>query len=663
MPLRLVRLSVYSLILASTIGCGDSVPTPPSNASWLDGIKPMEVDREILDLSVPERNPNKNAYFGDTHVHTAYSFDAYSFGTLASPHDAYRYARGEALQHPSGYEIQLQKPLDFYVVTDHAMLLGVVKEGADTSTEFAQYKAAEPLHNINALENMNSGSIGKRFSNFRRFLPTTMLGIQDGSIDQEVVNDVSRRAWRDTIEAAKQYNRPGEFTTFVGYEYTSSTNERGNLHRNVIFKGDDKLPALPFSRFNSQNPEGLWNWMDGLREQGIESLAIPHNSNGSNGAMFQLTDWTGNNINQAYSEQRLRNEPLVEITQVKGTSETHPALSPNDEWAGFEIAPYRVATTLFSEPKGSYVREALMNGLMLEQNGQGNPYKFGISAASDTHVAGGSLDEETYFSKTGLLDGKPENRGSVPAPFLYGTLLKMISPDTVREIEGRDYMSNGTFETWAASGITGVWAEQNTRDDIYNAFRRKETFGTSGPRMLVRFFASNHFSENLVEAPNRIELAYQQGVSMGGELVDQATAPEFLVVANAATNGTPLQRVQIIKGWMNDGKPQERVFDVACSDGRNPDPGTHRCADNGAKIDLSNCSVSTHEEAGSTEIATQWTDPEWTVGSKAFYYVRALENPTCRWSTWDAIRAGVEPRPDLPKTIQERVWSSPIWVN
>jgi hypothetical protein len=342
---------------------------------------------DLLDLSAPPPNPERNAYFGDLHVHTEYSFDAYSFGTTATPYDAYRYARGEAIAHPSGYQVQLRTPLDFYAVTDHAMLLGLVREAADTRSEFSKYPVAEPVHNMNAPGNMGVTSILQRVGNFSNFIPDTVEGIQDGSIDEALATDVTRRAWLDTIEAAEQYNAPGKFTTFVAYEYTTSSDDRGNLHRNVIFRGSDKLPAVPFSRLNSQNPEGLWDWMDTIRAQGIESLAIPHNSNGSNGQMFKLEDWAGNPLDDAYAQQRIRNEPLVEITQIKGTSDTHPLLSPNDEWANFEIYSLRVGTNLPSEPSGSYVRQALQNGLALEEKGITNPFQFGLVAATWVSLA------------------------------------------------------------------------------------------------------------------------------------------------------------------------------------------------------------------------------------------------------------------------------------
>jgi len=507
---------------------------------------------------------------------------------------------------------------------------------------------------------MGELSLVTRLANFASFIPDTLAGIFAGTISEEMAIGVTRRAWADIINAAEQYNDPGHFTTFVAYEYTSSTDDVGNLHRNVVFRGADKLPAVPFSRLNSQNPEGLWDWMDTLRGQGIESLAIPHNSNGSNGQMFKLVDWAGDPMDDEYADQRIRNEPIVEITQVKGTSDTHPLLSPNDEWADFEIYKFRVGTSLHSEEKGSYVREALLNGLALEAQGVKNPYQFGFVAASDTHVAGTSDDEETYFSKAGLLDGLPERRGSVPVDTMYGLIARFLAPDTLTEVDGRTYTYGGGFESWSASGVTGVWAEENTRDAIYDAFRRKETFATSGPRMRVRFFAGHDYAPDILDSETMIEEAYAGGVAMGGELATSGEPPRFVAWASADPRGTALQRLQIIKGWEKGGETYEEVYDVACSDGLIPDPDTHRCGDNGARVNISDCSIT--EGVGAAELKTVWQDPDYDPDSRAFYYVRALENPTCRWSTWDAIRAGVEPRPDLHTTLQERVWSSPIWV-
>ncbi|MBW1684880.1 MAG: DUF3604 domain-containing protein [Deltaproteobacteria bacterium] len=618
----------------------------------------FEMQDEILALRQPPSS-ERVAFFGDLHVHTTYSFDAYAFGTLATPYDAYRYARGEAIQHPAGFEVQLRQPLDFYAVTDHAMFLGVAAAAGDTSTDFSKLDVAKPLNDLNAPDNRGFLSLLGRVRAFSTFLPNMVSGVREGSIDREAVLGITRTAWRDTVDAAELFDERGRFTTFIGFEYTSATDDSGNLHRNVIFRGSEKIPAVPFSRFHSQNPEGLWDWMDGLRKQGIESLAIPHNSNGSNGQMFKLVDWAGDPMDDAYAEQRIRNEPLVEITQVKGTSETHPLLSTRDEWADFEIMPYRVATMLPSEPAGSYVRDALRRGLALESKGIANPYRFGFVGSSDTHTGATSDDESNFFSKVGLLDATPGLRGSVPLSFLPALALRFTAPQMRKEVDGKTYLESAT-PTYGASGLAGVWAEENTREAIYEAFRRKETFATSGPRIRLRFFAGYDFEDEWLDAPDVVARAYAAGVTMGGDLPARTGgAPRFLLWALADAQGAPLQRLQIVKGWVDsEGETFEVVYDVACSGGASVDPDTHRCPDNGARVDLSDCGIS--RDAGAAQLQTLWRDPAFDPGQRAFYYARVLENPTCRWSTWDALRAGVSPRSDLPKTIQERAWSSPI---
>ena len=576
-------------------------------------------------------NTERNAYFGDLHVHTMYSFDAFIFGTTSSPDDAYEFAKGGTLTHPAGFDMSLDTPLDFYGVSDHAFYLGVLRQMADPSTEISKHPAAAGMSTLGG-----SDDRGAKFGAILAFMRSGR---------GEEINDPSIRkeAWDDIVASANRHNDPGNFTAFVAYEYTASTADSGNLHRNVIFR-DDIAPELPFSRLDSSNPEDLWAWMDNNRANGIESLAIPHNSNGSNGSMFMLTDNAGRPIDDAYANLRMRNEPLVEITQVKGTSDTHPALSPNDEWADFEIMPFRIATSLYSEPNGSYVRQAYLNGLKMQAEGGVNPYKLGVIGSSDTHNASYAGDEDDYWSKVGLRDADGVLRGSVP----------LSEPRANGELYADTY-----FNTWGAAGLAGVWAEENTRAAIYDAFRRKETFGTSGTRMKVRFFAGNDLPE--LDDEDLIGKAYGGGVPMGGDLIaNAAEIPSFIAWVAKDPNSASLQRLQIIKGWVEDGEAQELVFDVACSDGGSIDPTSHRCADNGAQVNLSDCSIS--EGLGAAELKARWQDPSYDPNQHAIYYVRALENPTCRWSTWDAIRAGVAPRSDLPATIQERIWSSPIWI-
>lgn len=574
-------------------------------------------------------NPERNAYFGDLHVHTELSFDAYLFGTRRTPNDAYEFAKGGAIEHASGFNMQMKKPLDFLGVTDHGFYLGMMRELADPESSYKDHVLAPAV----------SGAPGTRaaFTSVLRFLQD-----EDPRSLHDV--DVTRAAWQEVVQAAEKHNSPGEFTAFIAYEYTSSGPEFQNLHRNVIFRGSEH-PTQPFTRLDSLNPEDLWDWMDTQRANGIESLAIPHNSNGSDGWMFPLNNWAGDPIDAGYAEQRMRNEPLVENTQVKGTSDTHPLLSPNDEWADFEIMPIRVASTLPSKPQGSYVREAYLNGLRMEQESGVNPYKFGVIGSSDTHNAAGSFEEDNYWSKTGVLDIEPKLRGSVPLD---------------KPAEDGSLYANGASQYWGGSGLAGVWAESNTRDAIYAAFRRKETFSTSGPHIKLRFFAGFELAPGLVGDEDNIAQLYRVGVPMGSDLLAQGTkVPSFFLWASRDVDSGSLQRMQVIKGWVADGKTHEQIYDVACSDGGVVDPKTHRCPDNGAQVNLSDCSVTPNKGAG--ELRTVWQDPDFAPGQRAIYYARVLENPICRWSTWDAIRAGVEPRPDMHSTIQDRAWSSPIW--
>jgi hypothetical protein len=676
---RLLRLPSASLLLAILLvfGCSESGTSEPGqDATASSAAAPrFEIDAhgnevalravpqlfepDLKTISIaPDRSATRRALFGDLHIHTRYSFDAFAFGTIATPSDAYRYAKGEAIRHPAGFEVKLPAPLDFLGVTDHAMFLGAVPAAADTSTEFSKLDLAQPFHDLNRPDNLTVASVADRGQRFSTFIPNAMRGIQDGTISRETFNDIARSAWQDSIAAAEAHNDPGKFTTFVAYEYTSATDERGNLHRNVIFRSGDRVPVIPFSRFHSQNPEGLWRWMDELRDQGIDSVAIPHNSNGSNGAMFMLTDWAGNPIDSDYAHLRMRNEPLVEVTQVKGTSDTHPMLSPNDEWADFEIMPYRIATTLHSEENGSYVRQAYLRGLKIEADVGANPYKFGLIGASDTHTAAGSFEEDNFFAKVGILDSTAELRGSVPFADEAAARASGVTQG-LKETEIGVYR-DAAQQFWSASGLAGVWAEENTRDSIFDAFRRKETFATSGPRLRVRLFAGYDFPENLTDRFDWVAEAYTGGVPMGSDLRGHGDAvPRFALWAARDAMSAPLQRLQVIKGALVDGEMTETVFDVACSDGLAVDPATHRCPDNGATVDLGDCSYST--DVGAGELAATWRDPTFNPGERAFYYVRALENPTCRWSTWDAIRSGTSPRRDLHATIQERVWSSPIW--
>jgi hypothetical protein len=603
-------------------------------------VKPQEqaaaVTPAAADLS--PSNPLRNVYFGDLHVHTRNSFDAYVFNVRSTPDDAYAYARGQTIKHAMGFDLRLQHgPLDFLAVTDHAEYLGVVQAIDTPGTSYSKVPYARELFSS------ERAGILAAFARFARSLNSgeRLPELSDLSATQS--------AWHETIRSAQRHHEPGKFTTFIGYEFTSMPEAR-NLHRNVIYAGE-RVPAMPYSALDSQNPQDLWRWMEQQREQGIEALSIPHNGNASDGTMFERTRWNGQPIDREYAQLRSRNEPLVEITQSKGQSETMPLLSPNDEFAGFELmTSYIGVNKPISRFEGGYVRDALKRGLQIEGELGVNPYKLGFVAGSDTHNSAGSYEEDNYFSKVGVLDGAPDRRGAVP-PADYRSWEEFYGA-------GKDLP---VTSTWGSAGLTGVWAEQNTRESLFAALQRKETFATSGPRIRVRLFAGYGLRGVNLATDEGVRTAYANGVPMGGDLVARpGRVPDFVVIAMRDVHSAPLQRIQIVKGWVDEsGASFERVFDVACSDGGAVDPTTQRCPDNGATVDLQTCAIPTDKGAG--QLQATWSDPQFDPRQHAFYYARVIENPTCRWSTWDAIRANVAPNPRLPRTIQERAYTSPIW--
>ena len=573
-----------------------------------------------------EEHSELQVWFGELHIHSGWSFDSYFLQVRSTPDDAYRFNRGHAIEHYGGETVRSRAPLDFMALTDHAEYLrfGQLLTDDDhplSQTEFGKRFASDDV-NISrpAFEQMT----GKDPDDFPKF---------PGSLEE----DSARSVWSEYVALAEKYNEPGKFTTFVGYEWTALP-ESQNLHRNVIFAGTD-VPALPFSSVQSINPEDLWAWMDDARRAGDDVLAIPHNSNLSNGLMFESTDTAGNEIDASYASLRMRNEPLVEISQIKGTSETHPALSPNDEWANFEILDTLIAAhTTVGKTEGSYAREALLNGIEM-QSGRGiNPYQFGMIGSSDGHNSTSPVDEDNYTGKMGAMDGTPQLRREGNA----------IHP------------SNASY---SAAGLTGVWAEENTRESIFAALKRKETFATSGTRIRLHLFAGWDYSSEILSSADWQSEAYSAGTPMGGTVSPQAGNESLKLIVRAIKDPASawLQRAQIVKGWVENGERREQVFDVACSDGMSPDAITHRCPDNGASVNVATCDYS--KTAGDTEFAVVWEDPAFDASQYAFYYARVLENPTCRWSTWEANRHGWPLLDNVPATLQERAWSSPIWYS
>ena len=630
---------LFATLVASMalVGCGEPA-TDRSDHAPIAGTDGEGPSADVATTAQPqtkarpkETNPAaRRAYFGELHVHSKNSFDAAFTHSAVDPEYAYKFARGDAV--PFGDStVRIGQPLDFMAITDHAMYLGVIDALRQSDPSVAHLPVTQQLNDPDS--NVTFGEF------WQMMFP---LNKDEAAIPGDIRDSIVRDTWSIYPELARKYYEPGKFTTLVGYEWTSAVQAQG-LHRNIIFRGTD-VPEMPFSVLDSRNPEDLWTWMDDVRARGMELLAIPHNPNQSNGLMFSSTKWDGSPLDSIWAETRMRNEPLVEVTQIKGTSETVPSLSPNDEWAGFEILDERMGTGgVRSRPQGSYIRQAYKDGLALAAEKGFNPYRFGMIGSTDGHNAVVPAEENNYSGKMFGYDGTPEKR-----------------------LTGGSGISRYNWML-SASGLAGVWASENTREGIFDALRRKEAFATSGPRIKVRLFAGWDFPENLMSRTDWVDVGYTHGVPMGENLPaapDENAAPKFAVWAMKDPASAWLDRVQIIKGWIDaDGQTHEKVIDVACSDGATPDPITNRCPDNGAGVDLRTCDISM--DSGDVSLAVVWEDPDFEPTEHAFYYARVIENPTCRWSTWEALRAN---RPllseeDVPPTIQERAWSSPVWYS
>jgi hypothetical protein len=577
----------------------------------------------------PAAGPDRRPLFGGVHVHTSYSFDAFTNGTRTKPADAYAWAQGREITNSGiGGPIKIVTPLDFYMVSDHAEMLGVFLEMQNPDSAVGKLPIAQRVL---------SRDPNVALQAFAEILRNKSMGKADPALDDPVI---SRSAWAEMKKAADAAYQPGTFTTFVGFEWTSNPDKR-NLHRVVVFRDSAHLPDLPLSSDDSSDPEALWKWMEAQRARGATLLAIPHNANASDGRMFELTRYDGSPIDAAYSATRAANEPLYEISQIKGTSETHPALSPNDEFAGFEQWDYTLSADAERPTKrrGSFARQALLDGMTFESRGLGNPFKYGFIGDSDTHNAAASNEEFNYTGKFAIendpkhrLDGLP---GQPPA-----------QAQQVRE--------------FSSGGLAGVWAEENTRESIFAAMQRKETFGTSGPMIRVRLFGGWDFTADDLKAGDFAKAGYARGVPMGGNLKPGAgKAPTFLVATGKDPKSGNLDRVQIVKGWLDaDGTQHEKIYDVAGSGDRKPG-ADGKLPPVGDTVDVAKATYT--NTIGAAELSAAWTDPDFRPGDRAFYYARVIEIPTPRWSTRDAARLGVPIPGNLPATIQERAWSSPIW--
>ena len=624
-------VSVFAMALLATL---------PSSA-FADGDAPPPADRKIAYSPYPEKNYPNRVFFGDTHLHTSYSTDAGMIGNRLGPAEAYRFARGETVTSSTGLPVQLQRPLDFLVVSDHAENLGLAPMIAEDNPALLSDPWGKSVRDL-----VKIGTIEASVQAYEKWL--TALGQRKDPIADPAV---AASAWKQITDFAEQYNEPGRFTAFIGFEWTSSP-DGNNLHRNVIFRdGKDKADQItPISNYDTDDPEKLWQWMSNYEQKtGGKLLAIPHNGNLSNGLMFDDVTLTSRKpIDREYAERRMKWEPIYEVTQMKGDGETHPSLSPSDEFSNFErwdrgsFGPQpKIADMLPRE----YAREALKRGLAYEEKLGVNPFKFGLIGSTDSHTSLSTTQEDNFFGKVVPLEPSAD-----PIRF-----------DEV--IAGRPAPAgaqNYARET-SASGLAAVWARDNTREALWDAMSRKEVYATTGTRIGVRVFGGFDFTANDLDRSDFAEHGYAAGVPMGGDLnaAPQSKQPGFLIRAMRDPDGANLDRIQVVKGWLgNDGKTKETVYDVAWSGNREPAPD--------GKIPLVGSTVNVEEASytnaiGAPYLQTFWKDTDFDPAQRAFYYVRVLEIPTPRWTTYDAKFFKVKRPDDVPAAIQERAYTSPIW--
>ena len=583
------------------------------------------------------RNFPTRPLFGDTHLHTAISVDAGTMNRVGQE-DAFRFARGEEITTTHGLRARLSRPLDFLVISDHAEMYGLMPQLLSGDPEILATEKGKRWY-----DSLMSGNNDKVFATAMEIVGS--LSGKEAPIKNE---KAVRNAWQAYTALADKYNEPGHFSAIIGFEWTAIGGY--NMHRNVLFRGDSSIAnrTLPFSQFDSQNPEDLWKYLTGLeKETGSEVLAIPHNGNLSNGRMFTVESFDGKPLTKDLAAMRIKYEPLVEVTQIKGDGEAHPLLSPNDEFADYETwDKSNLNGTEAKKPemlKYEYAREALKTGLMLESKLGVNPYKFGMIGSTDSHTSMATAEEDNFFGKHSGVEPEPQRWEHVV----------IDSPDPKFVVKGWQQ---------AASGYAAVWATENTREAIFDAMKRKETYATTGPRMTVRFFGGWDFTAEDAESRLPAGVGYAKGVPMGGDLHKApagSKAPNFLVAAMKDAYSGNLDRIQIIKGWLDkDGKTQEKVYDVVWSGDRKPG-ADGKLPPVGNTVDVKRANWK--NTIGSPELISVWTDPDFDATQSAFYYARVIEIPTPRWTAYEALRFSVKMSPEVPMTTQERAYTSPIW--
>lgn len=634
-PTNLTGLTALVALPLIIAGCSPSEREATTEA--VDVVGTATETKKVGSTKVGEHFPTR-VFFGDTHLHTGLSFDAGLMGATITPEDAYRFARGEEVVASRGGKAKLAKPLDFLVVADHSENLGFFRRlSSGDPTVLAHPKGKEWY------EGLKQG--GQASVEASKDMVVNYYAKGKFPKALELRGEATRPLWEEMIKAAEEYNEPGKFTTFAGYEWSSMPGGR-NLHRVVVFAdGQDRTSqVVPFSSIDSDDPEDLWSYMAAYEEKtGGQVLAIPHNGNVSQGEMFELQTRNDQAFDAEYAQRRMRWEPLYEVTQIKGDGEAHPFLSPDDEFADFET--WDVGTITLNEAhedsmfKGEYAREALKTGMAVGLKLGANPFKFGMIGSTDSHTGLATADDDNYWGK---------HPGYEPGP------------DRTKH----DFVSSevGRWESWmmASSGYAAVWATENTREAIFAAMERKETYATTGPRMSVRLFGGWDFTEADL-AGDFVKAGYERGVPMGGDLKASGgkSVPNFIVAAMKDADGANLERVQIVKGWVDaQGETQEKVYNVAWSGDRKLD-GRGKLPAVGNTVNVAECRYA--NSIGDKMQTRVWTDPDFDATQAAFYYVRVLEIPTPRWTCYDVMRFGAKLSKEVPLITQQRAYTSPIW--
>ncbi len=641
MKLKLFKHTFFALVIALFV-----FVSPPLSADAAVANSEVAAPEQGLAQSIYSpyagRDYPTQVLWGDTHLHTSLSLDARAFGATLSPEDAYRFARGEEITSTHGERLKLSRPLDWLVVADHSDALGAMNEIVKGNPNLLKDPVVKDWYD----KIMQGGKTGLMavMDIIKTVAGMTEKGIPAVMLDKKFVSSI----WSSYLDTAEQYNDPGRFSTIIGYEWTA-TEDGNNLHRNVLYR-DGAVEAklmLPFTDTESSNPEDLWAWMETYEEKtGGKLLALAHNGNLSNGIMFpEINPETGKPLTAEYAKQRSRWEPLYEVTQIKGDGEAHPYLSPNDEFADYETWEKSNFSPAPKQPwmlQYEYAREALKNGLKFEQQLGTNPYKFGMLGSTDSHTGLPTADEDNFFGKHSQLEPQPQRWSKLIAKF-----------------------GDIKYLGWeqASSGYAAVWARENTREAIFDAMQRKEVYGTTGPRMTVRFFGGWDYQEADARQHDLAGIGYQKGVPMGGDLTQapDSKALGFLVAAMKDPSSGNLDRIQVVKGWLDaGGKTQEKVYDVAWGDAKTRQPGADgKLPSVGNTVDVASATWS--NTIGAAELRTFWQDPDFDSAQRAFYYARVIEIPTPRWTAYDAARYQVDIDPKIPMITQERAYTSPIW--